>query len=122
MKMLAAGLELTERMAEELNAAMAGLPGEAFAVRSSSPEEDLSGTSFAGMYETVLGTRREALPAAIAKAYSSMLDFRVMEYKAQHGIGLEGSCISVIVQRQIASETSGVGFSSIRWTTATTRR
>jgi len=40
-----------------------------------------------------------------------MFDVRVMAYKAQNGMPLEGSRISVIVQRQIASDVSGVGFS-----------
>ena len=40
-----------------------------------------------------------------------MFDTRVMSYKVRQGIALEGTAISVIVQRQIASDVSGVGFS-----------
>ncbi len=85
--------------------------GKIFAVRSSSPEEDLEGSSFAGMYETFLGTPRKQLEGTIAKAYSSMLDFRVMEYKTQNNIRLDKTCISIIVQKQVDSDVSGVGFS-----------
>jgi pyruvate,water dikinase len=63
------------------------------------------------MYETYLGTTRNQLEEIIVKAYSSMFDYRVMEYKAKNNIDLEGTCISVIVQKQIASDVSGVGFS-----------
>lgn len=111
VKELAQKLEFTETMEEVLSAELKALDGTFFAVRSSSPEEDLSGSSFAGMYETFLGTTHDSLWETIAKAYSSMFDFRVMGYKAQNNIALEGTCISVIIQKQIASDVSGVGFS-----------
>ncbi|GAA0181530.1 phosphoenolpyruvate synthase [Clostridium sediminicola] len=85
--------------------------GTIFAVRSSSPEEDLEGTSFAGMYETLLGITIQNIEKSIASAFSSCFDFRVMEYKKQNKINLENTCIAVIVQKQIASDVSGVGFS-----------
>ncbi|MFK7780482.1 MAG: PEP/pyruvate-binding domain-containing protein, partial [Candidatus Gracilibacteria bacterium] len=88
-------LSLSDTMKKELDKNLKELKGEIFAVRSSSPEEDLEGISFAGMYETILGTTRNNLEESIASAYSSMLDFRVMEYKAQHNIDLAGTCISV---------------------------
>ncbi len=84
---------------------------ELFAVRSSSPEEDLSSTSFAGMYKTILGVRPKDLEENIKEAFSSMLDFRVIEYKIQNKIPLENTEICVIVQKQINSDTSGIGFS-----------
>jgi phosphohistidine swiveling domain-containing protein len=87
------------------------LSGDVFAVRSSSPEEDLEDTSFAGMYETFLGVRKNDLQKAVAKAFASCFDYRVMAYKKQNGLNLEGTCIAVVVQRQIASDVSGVGFS-----------
>jgi len=112
VKSLAENLTLTDVQRVHLENALDEM-GDAtvFAVRSSSPEEDLEGSSFAGMYETFLGTTRDQLEATIAQAYSSMLDFRVMEYKTQNNLDLENTCISVIVQKQIASDVSGVGFS-----------
>ncbi len=112
VKAIAEKLTFTDEQRSQLADAMQELEGcSVFAVRSSSPEEDLEGSSFAGMYETYLGTTQNALEQTIARAYSSMLDFRVMEYKAQQQIKLEDSCISVIIQKQIASDISGVGFS-----------
>ncbi len=112
VKAIAEKLCLTERQKSQLDQAMLELDGiEVFAVRSSSPEEDLAGSSFAGIYETFLGTARGRLEETIARAYSSMFDFRVMAYKTQNAINLEGTCISVIIQKQIASEVSGVAFS-----------
>jgi len=85
--------------------------GIIYAVRSSSPEEDLEATSFAGMYETYLGITRDQLETTISKVFASAFDFRVMEYKKRHDIDLANTCIAVIVQKQINSEVSGVGFS-----------
>ncbi len=112
VKSKAMELKLTSSMASELEKQMTKLgKGKVFAVRSSSPEEDLEGTSFAGMYETFLGVSKGTLESYIAKAFSSCFDFRVMEYKKQNGIDLKGTCIAIVIQRQIASDVSGVGFS-----------
>lgn len=92
-------------------AKLSSIDASVFAVRSSSPEEDLSNTSFAGMYETRLGVAREDLERHIAAVFSSMLDFRVMEYKKNIGRQISESKIAIIVQKQLASEVSGIGFS-----------
>ncbi len=111
VKELAENLTFTSEQKDLFDKAMNKLKGKTFAVRSSSPEEDLEGTSFAGMYETYLGTKRDQLTQTIAKAFASCFDFRVMEYKKQNGMDLEGTSIAVVIQRQIASDVSGVGFS-----------
>ena len=82
-----------------------------FAVRSSSPEEDLSGPSFAGAYDTTLGVTSAGLHRALVSCFSSMFDHVVVQYKARNGAAVDDPHIAVIVQRQIASDMSGVGFS-----------
>ena len=82
-----------------------------FAVRSSSPEEDLESSSFAGGYETVLGVTKSMLHRALAKAFASCLDYRVVVYKRENGFAIDDPKIAVIVQQQIASDVAGVGFS-----------
>ena len=81
------------------------------AVRSSSPEEDMEGASFAGIYETVLGATDENLEDAIKTCFASALDERVVAYKQQSGFDPLNPKIAVIIQKQIASDTSGVAFS-----------
>ena len=81
------------------------------AVRSSSPEEDLEGASFAGIYETVLGVTGGNLEAAIKTCFASALDERVVVYKQERGFDPLDLKIAVIIQRQIASEVAGVAFS-----------
>lgn len=82
-----------------------------FAVRSSSPAEDLEGSSFAGGYETVLGVKRDGILEAVRTAFSSSLDYRVLAYKGQHGFDIHDPRIAVVVQQQIDSTASGVAFS-----------
>lgn len=82
-----------------------------YAVRSSSPEEDLGRISFAGQYESFLGVTVPDLEASIAAAFASMLSFRVVQYKRQHHLPIDNPRIAVICQRQIAPAVSGVAFS-----------
>lgn len=82
-----------------------------YAVRSSSPEEDLSGASFAGGYETFLGVTERSVFDAIKNAFISCLDERVFFYKEQNGFSVTEIRIAVIIQLQINSAVSGVGFS-----------
>lgn len=98
---------------EAVEAALAKLShkGELFAVRSSSPEEDLDGSSFAGGYETILGVTKSGIEDAVKRAFASCLDQRVAVYKKQHGFDFRNPKIAVVVQTQIASDVAGVGFS-----------
>lgn len=104
-------LRFTPRQKDKLSEHLLNLPGNVFSTRSSSPEEDLEGTSFAGMYETYLGVSREDVEAFVLKTFASCFDYRVMGYKKQNNIPLENTAIAVVIQRQIQSDVSGVAFS-----------
>lgn len=95
---------------EAVNALMGGENGMLFAVRSSSPEEDLEELSFAGGYETVLGVSQDGLESAIKRCFASCLDERVFLYKNEHSLPIEQPRIAVILQQQIPAEVAGVGF------------
>jgi pyruvate,water dikinase len=101
-------VEMLARGLEQLNAG-GGLP--LLAVRSSSPEEDLEGLSFAGGYETTLGVTAEGLKGAIRRSFASCFGERVLAYKREHGLPIDRPRIAVIVQQQVAAETAGVAFS-----------
>jgi pyruvate,water dikinase len=111
LKALAENLTFDVEQRTLLFAKIKNINSEFFAVRSSSPEEDLQGTSFAGMYETFLGVTSVTIEKHVAKAFASMFDFRVMEYKAQHDISLVNTRIAIIIQKQLYSSISGIGFS-----------
>lgn len=89
------------------------VPGDEarFAVRSSSPEEDLASASFAGGYETRLGVHADDLEGAMRQCFASCFDARVWSYKKEHGFDVGLPKIAVVVQRQIDSDVAGVGFS-----------
>ncbi len=82
-----------------------------YAVRSSSPEEDLDSASFAGGYETTLGVTAQTLEAAIRHSFASTFAERVFVYKKEHGLATRQPRIAVIVQQQIDADTAGVAFS-----------
>jgi phosphoenolpyruvate synthase/pyruvate phosphate dikinase len=106
-------LDATHR--EALTEALASLDTDGrprlFAVRSSSPEEDLEELSFAGGYETILGVTQEALEDALRRSFASCLDERVFVYRRNHGLAVHRLRMAVIVQQQIRAEAAGVAFS-----------
>ncbi|MEE8470719.1 MAG: PEP/pyruvate-binding domain-containing protein [Dehalococcoidia bacterium] len=112
LKMACAGLAWTATQDRQIADSLKTLPNDCFfAVRSSSPEEDLEGASFAGGYETILGITATALPEAIRNVFASAFDGRVFVYKQQHRFAVEEPRTAVIVQQQIAADSAGVGFS-----------
>ncbi len=84
---------------------------KAYAVRSSSPEEDLAGASFAGLYETLLDVSADELLNAIHRCYLSCLDARVFVYKHKLSMAFDSPHIAVVVQELVPSEVAGVAFS-----------
>ncbi|MGV8906078.1 MAG: PEP/pyruvate-binding domain-containing protein [Acetobacterium sp.] len=112
LKKITSRLKFTKEQKEALKQALKGFTAASvFAVRSSSPEEDLRDTSFAGMYDTILGVTYKTLEISIVTAFTSMFDIRVVEYKKLNNKMIDDPLIAVIVQKQIASEISGIAFS-----------
>ena len=109
LKACAATLEFS---AEQIHSIQRGTDStKIYAVRSSSPEEDLAESSFAGLYATVLGVRVEKLADAVRACYLSCLDARVLVYKHKLHIAFDTPRIAVVIQEQIQSEVAGVVFS-----------
>lgn len=82
-----------------------------FAVRSSSPEEDLEKASFAGGYATRLGVNATQIEAILPAILASSVDHRIVLYKLHRGFDPIRPRLAVIIQEQIPSEVSGVAFS-----------
>ncbi len=112
---LSRSLPFTAPQKDELEQALGLLrkttPGHLYAVRSSSPEEDLEGASFAGGYETTLGVTLENIETAIRHSFASSFDERVFLYKREHGFQLTQPRIAVIIQQQVNAGAAGVAFS-----------
>lgn len=109
------GLTLDAGRKRALDDALSGLgkggPGHLYAVRFSSPEEDLEQASFAGAYKTRLAVPGEKLEAAILACFASCFDERVILYKRQKGLSVEHPSMAVIVQELLDADAAGVAFS-----------
>ena len=81
------------------------------AVRSSATAEDLPTASFAGQQDTFLNIKGEAnLLDSVRKCWASLFTARAIFYREENKISHEKVKISVIVQKMIQSEVSGVMF------------
>lgn len=82
------------------------------AVRSSATAEDLPGMSFAGQQATFLNVRGiNNLQMAIRDCWASLFTPRAIFYRHQNKIKHEKVGISVVVQKMVQSEVSGIMFS-----------
>ncbi len=82
------------------------------AVRSSATTEDLADASFAGQQETFLNVKgNEILLMSVKKCFASLFTARAVYYRKKKGFFHEQSYLSVIVQKMIDSQKSGVVFS-----------
>ncbi|MFH1450868.1 MAG: PEP/pyruvate-binding domain-containing protein, partial [archaeon] len=86
-------------------------PGEYVAVRSSATAEDLPGASFAGQQATFLNVKgANNLVHAVKECWASLFTARAIYYRVKKGFEHEKVLISVIVQRMVDSDKSGVMF------------
>ncbi len=82
------------------------------AVRSSATAEDLPGMSFAGQQATFLNIRGENnLQLAVRECWASLFTPRAIYYRTQNKIAHEKVGISVIIQKMVQSDVSGIMFS-----------
>lgn len=85
---------------------------EYVAVRSSATAEDLPGASFAGQQATFLDVRGyDDLILKIKECWASLFTARAIFYRVQNKINHDKVKISVIVQKMVHSDVSGVMFS-----------
>jgi len=81
------------------------------AVRSSATTEDLADASFAGQQETFTNINgKKELIKAVKKCFASLYTARAVYYRHKKGFDKANALLSVVVQRMISSEKSGVMF------------
>lgn len=83
---------------------------ETVAVRSSAICEDGAVTSFAGQFETILFVKKENLIESVEKCFLSNQNESAMFYAQENNIAKENTKVSVVIQKMIDSEISGVMF------------
>src|SRR5438132_7110458 len=90
----------------------AGKNKRSVAVRSSATAEDSRDASFAGQQATYLNVaKKDEIIASIKRCWASCYTPRAICYRLKKGFGINLFTTAVVVQRQIASQKAGVGFS-----------
>ena len=85
----------------------------AYAVRSSATAEDLPYASFAGQHDTYLNIiGKEAILQHISKCWASLFTDRAVIYRMQNGFDHSQIYLSVIVQRMVFPQASGILFTA----------
>ena len=86
---------------------------DAYAVRSSATAEDLPTASFAGQQDTYLNIiGKEAILKHISKCWASLFTDRAVIYRMQNGFDHSQVYLSVIVQRMVFPQASGILFTA----------
>lgn len=86
---------------------------EAYAVRSSATAEDLPNASFAGQQETYLNIiGEEEILKHISKCWASLFTERAIIYRIQNSFDHRKVFLSVVIQKMVFSEVSGVMFTA----------
>ncbi|MFF2528961.1 phosphoenolpyruvate synthase [Brevibacillus sp. NPDC058079] len=85
----------------------------AYAVRSSATAEDLPHASFAGQQDTYLNIiGKEAILQHISKCWASLFTDRAVIYRMQNGFDHRHVYLSVIVQKMVFPQASGILFTA----------
>ncbi len=106
--------EIPKELIEEISMQLSRLGEEnSYAVRSSSTAEDLPTASFTGQQETYLNIRgKEAILKYISKCWSSLFTERAIAYRIQNGFDHRNVFLSVIVQKMVFPQVSGILFTA----------
>ncbi|MGM0923381.1 MAG: phosphoenolpyruvate synthase [Bacillota bacterium] len=85
----------------------------AYAVRSSATAEDLPHASFAGQQDTYLNIKgKDAILQHISKCWASLFTDRAVIYRMQNGFDHRKVYLSVVIQRMIFPQASGILFTA----------
>ena len=108
------GLPVSEAVKIAVYGALNNIGADDFyAVRSSATAEDLPGTSFAGQQDTCLNIKGyENLMAAVQDCWASLFTDRAISYRIKNGFDHEHVALSVVIQKMILSEASGIMFTA----------
>nr|WP_232330896.1 PEP/pyruvate-binding domain-containing protein [Thermoactinomyces sp. CICC 10521] len=107
-------LDIPVRLAEQIVQAWEKVGKEyAYAVRSSATAEDLPAASFAGQQDTFLNIRgQDELLRHVRKCWASLFTDRAISYRSKNGFDHRQVYLSVVVQRMVNPEISGIMFTA----------
>lgn len=107
-------IEIPSKLQQEIRDAWKSIEENyTYAVRSSATAEDLPTASFAGQQDTYLNIHGEqSLLDAIRKCWASLFTDRAIAYRAKNGFDHQHVYLSVVVQRMVQSDISGILFTA----------
>ena len=86
--------------------------GKTLAIRSSAPDEDASGSSFAGLHDSFVNVQgRLSILDHIRLVWASLWSDAALLYRQEIGLDIEKSAMAVVLQETVAGNRSGVVFS-----------
>jgi len=107
-------VEIIKEIEEAINRSISKL-GEkyAYAIRSSATAEDLPTASFAGQQDTYLNIMgKDAILQHVRKCWASLFTDRAVTYRIQNNFDHRKVYLSVVVQRMIFPQASGIMFTA----------
>lgn len=107
-------IEISKEIKDEIITQVSGFGAEhAYAVRSSATAEDLPTASFAGQQDTYLNvTGIDAILDGISRCWASLYTDRAVIYRIQNGFDHHRVALSVVIQRMILPQVSGIMFTA----------
>jgi pyruvate,water dikinase len=108
------GIEIDKGIEEDITRCLLTFGFEhAYAVRSSATAEDLPFASFAGQQDTYLNIKgKDAILQHISKCWASLFTDRAVIYRMQNGFDHRKVYLSVVIQRMIFPQASGILFTA----------
>lgn len=82
-----------------------------WAVRSSATHEDDAERTFAGLFRTILGVRRAAIPNAVKECWASLWTSAAWAYYERGEPYVDAPSMAVIIQPLLSARAAGVGYS-----------
>jgi pyruvate,water dikinase len=82
-----------------------------WAVRSSATHEDDAERTFAGLYRTILGVPRVAIPDAVKECWASLWTSAAWAYYERRELYVNAPAMAVIVQPLLSARAAGVAYS-----------
>ncbi|MBI5077086.1 hypothetical protein HZB94_01775 [Candidatus Falkowbacteria bacterium] len=111
IKALILSAEMPKDVADEIQKFFNKLNSEFVAVRSSATAEDSSTAAWAGQLESYLNTTESTLLENVKKCWASLFTPRAIFYRFEKELHKQKISVAVVIQKMIASESSGVAFS-----------
>ncbi|MBT2575034.1 phosphoenolpyruvate synthase [Bacillus sp. ISL-51] len=114
IRKLIEGIGIEKGIEEEIDRCLLVFGFEhAYAVRSSATAEDLPFASFAGQQDTYLNIKgKDAILQHISKCWASLFTDRAVIYRMKNGFDHRKVYLSVVIQRMIFPQASGILFTA----------